>query len=277
METTVFSSKTYPYPSQLFQLYIGSLIHDARMSPNISSLAIANLFPFIGSLLLISLILQAVMTRMWSVLGTAFIALVAPVYRDLALHNATEPWMMLFGLATLWASIKQRYFLSGLSIGLGFLFRAQIISMLLAALRPQRPNWRVVISVLAGFCAACARDLGRDATLVPAHRRIDVRFLRPRLLREIHPVSEPGLQSYHRQHGRFKVAFFSIATSMTMVVVARLRGLDGPIREAVWFFAWSTIVMVVFAFYMAGTVGDGVRDRFHRHHLLGQISPLANS
>lgn len=247
------------------------------MSPNISSLAIANLFPFIGSLLLISLILQAVMTRMWSVLGTAFIALVAPVYRDLALHNATEPWMMLFGLATLWASIKQRYFLSGLSIGLGFLFRAQIISMLLAALRPQRPNWRVVISVLAGFCAACARDLGRDATLVPAHRRIDVRFLRPRLLREIHPVSEPGLQSYHRQHGRFKVAFFSIATSMTMVVVARLRGLDGPIREAVWFFAWSTIVMVVFAFYMAGTVGDGVRDRFHRHHLLGQISPLANS
>ncbi len=217
------------------------------------------------------------MTRMWSVLGTAFIALVAPVYRDLALHNATEPWMMLFGLATLWASIKQRYFLSGLSIGLGFLFRAQIISMLLAALRPQRPNWRVVISVLAGFCAACARDLGRDATLVPAHRRIDVRFLRPRLLREIHPVSEPGLQSYHRQHGRFKVAFFSIATSMTMVVVARLRGLDGPIREAVWFFAWSTIVMVVFAFYMAGTVGNGVRDRFHRHHLLGQISPLANS
>jgi hypothetical protein len=265
LETTVFSSKTYSYPSQLFQVYIGSLIHDARMSPNISTLAIANLFPFIGSLLLISLILQAAMTRMWSVLGTAFIALVAPVYRDLALHNATEPWMMLFGLATLWASIKQRYFLSGLSIGLGFFFRAQIISMLLAALRPHRPNWRVVISVLAGFCAAALVTWAAMRLSFPRIGESTSGFYgRVFFVKYTLSVS----QAYKVIIGNtadFRLLFFSIATSMTMVVVARLRGLDGPIREAVWFFAWSTIVMVVFAFYMAGTVGDGVRDRYFLH------------
>jgi hypothetical protein len=264
LATSFFPPKPYPYPSQLVQLLLGGLIA-LGASPNISTLALANLIAFAGSLFAIFGILRVTIDAGWALAGTAFIGLTVPQFRYISLNFATEAWMMLFGLIALWAILKGRYVLAGVCLGFGFFFRAQISAWLPASIGNPFPSRRRIMGLLLGISASAILTWLALKFMFPKAGESTTGFY-GRVFTQKYTLSpSQAIQVVSDNLYDFKWLWFSFAASFALLIAARILKAGAAAREVTAFYVTSTVTMALFAFYMAGTVGDGVSDRYFVH------------
>jgi hypothetical protein len=196
------------------------------------------------------------MSRLWAFTATAFVALVAPFYSSLMLNNATEPWMVLFVLLSLWTTLKGRYVAAGALVGVAFFFRAQIISIIPAILA-NASRWGVK-SVFRCFLGCCITYLAGRLVLASG-------FYSRAFFEKYDFSLTKGLSVAGEDIRGFRLLYLCTSISAAMYIICRLFYVRGVARQSVEFFALSTAAMVGFAFYMACTVGGGVSDRYFVH------------
>lgn len=253
--------KTYAYPSQLFQLFIGAIPHVLGAPPQLSTLAIANLLPYAGALYAMRSVLRMELGKHGSNVAIAVVALASPYYSDIMLRNPTEPWMVFLGLLALRQTLVGSGFSAGAVIAAAFFFRAQIVSTLLGFVLLRR-TLRSAVLFFLGLASAYVLLRVLLASLFPAVEETTSGFYL-RAFFQKYPFSlDQGWSILTGDHGEFGLLYAMLLASTAMLWACSRYQVDGLARRLVTFFGLNTYVMAAFAFYMACTVGEGVHHRY---------------
>lgn len=253
--------KTYAYPGQLFQLFIGAMPHVFGAPPQVSTMAIANLLPYAGALYAMRSVLRMEMGRHASNAAIMIVALASPSYSDVMLRNATEPWMVFLGLLALRQMLVGGGFSAGAVIGAAYFFRAQIVSTLLGFVLVRRTLRAVALFSLGlGLAYLLLRVV--LASLFPSVQETTSAFYLRAFFQKYAFSVEQGWSIVTDNQGEFGILYAMLLAATAMLWACSRFQVTGLARSLVTFFSANTYVMAAFAFYMACTVGEGVHHRY---------------